>query len=266
MTALTVVHDLDSHVVVRDGDVELLRYTYVPDSPLLESPKPYLHPLRTRAGHLVSLFRPHDHVWHKGIAWSLPVVGEENFWGGPTYVHGQFYVQLPNNGTQQHVGAVEASITDGVVELAHDLEWITEGGARIITERRRISARVLTEGAWALTFDTALTNASGQPIADHKGSRERRLRRAVLAGPAIVHQWHAGRAGWCERRRRGARTATRMAGLSRQARSCGCGLARAHGRRGGEPSSPAAVVRAVGGVRRPQPRSVLQRRVDDPAW
>ncbi len=40
------------------------------------------------AGDTVPLFRPHDHVWHKGIAWSLPHVGEHNFWGGPTYVHG----------------------------------------------------------------------------------------------------------------------------------------------------------------------------------
>ena len=48
-------------------------------------PKPYLHPVRTLAGELVTAFRPHDHVWHKGIAWSLPHVGEHNFWGGPTF-------------------------------------------------------------------------------------------------------------------------------------------------------------------------------------
>ncbi|MBB5778859.1 hypothetical protein HD596_005615 [Nonomuraea jabiensis] len=51
----------------------------------------------------MSLFRPHDHVWHKGIAWSLPHVGEHNFWGGPTYVHGRFYVQLDNNGSATHL-------------------------------------------------------------------------------------------------------------------------------------------------------------------
>ena len=50
----------------------------------------------------MSLFRPHDHVWHKGIAWSLPHVGEHNFWGGPTYVHGSSYVQLDNNGSAVH--------------------------------------------------------------------------------------------------------------------------------------------------------------------
>ena len=98
--SLAVHDDGDGAITVRAGDVELFRYVYIPDDcPQLESPKPYLHPIRTRAGHLVSLFRPHDHVWHKGIAWSLPWSVSENFWGGPTYVHGQFYVQLPNDGS-----------------------------------------------------------------------------------------------------------------------------------------------------------------------
>ncbi|MCR2783473.1 MULTISPECIES: PmoA family protein [unclassified Microbacterium] len=163
---LEIDHDDATAFAVRDGDVELLRYTYVPDSPQLESPKPYLHPLRTRSGHVVSLYRPHDHVWHKGIAWSLPVVGEENFWGGPTYVHGQFYVQLPNDGTQAH-RAIEASGVgdDGVAAFAHDLEWITEAGIRLFTERRTITTRILDDDAWALTFQTTMTNVSDADIA-----------------------------------------------------------------------------------------------------
>ena len=79
----------------------LAEYVHRPTDVQLESPRPYLSPIRTCGGELVSLFRPHDHVWHKGIAWSLPVVGDENFWGGPTFVSGQGYVQLPNNGTQR---------------------------------------------------------------------------------------------------------------------------------------------------------------------
>ncbi|GAA2687071.1 hypothetical protein GCM10010428_59580 [Actinosynnema pretiosum subsp. pretiosum] len=89
-------------MTVLAGDVELARYEYAPGTPQLESPKPFLHPVRTRGGRLVSLFRPHDHVWHKGIAWSLPHVGEHNFWGGPTYLRGRGYAQLDNNGAQVH--------------------------------------------------------------------------------------------------------------------------------------------------------------------
>jgi hypothetical protein len=164
MSELTVVHQLGSHVSVRDGEVELFRYTYRPESPVLESPKPYLHPIRTRAGHVVSLYRPHDHVWHKGIAWALPVVDDENFWGGPTYVHGQFYVQLPNNGEQKHVGAIHLSADDGTAALAHDLHWVTESGQRLFDEHREVAARVLDDQSWALTFTTELTNVTQTPV------------------------------------------------------------------------------------------------------
>lgn len=153
----------DTAFTVRDGDVDLFRYVFVPDTPQLESPKPYLDPIRTRAGRVVSLFRPWDHVWHKGLAWSLPVVDAENFWGGPTYVHGHGYVQLPNDGTQAHLAVVATEAGD-LARFAHDLEWITEDGRRLFTERRELTARVLDDAAWALTFATALTNVTDAPI------------------------------------------------------------------------------------------------------
>jgi hypothetical protein len=154
----------DGQVVVSDGDVDLFRYVIVPDSPQLESPKPYLDPIRTRAGRVVSLFRPWDHVWHKGIAWSLPVVDDENFWGGPTYVHGQGYLQLPNDGTQGHVDTTSAVVEGDVATLAHDLEWTSESGRRMFTEHRTLTARVLDDTAWALTFETAMTNVTDATI------------------------------------------------------------------------------------------------------
>src|SRR6188472_3381039 len=89
-------------LLMRAGDAVLAEYVFRPDHPTFESPRPYLSPIRTPGGELVSLYRPHDHVWHKGIAWSLPVVGDENFWGGPTFVRGQGYLQLANNGSQVH--------------------------------------------------------------------------------------------------------------------------------------------------------------------
>ncbi|KQO97044.1 PmoA family protein [Leifsonia sp. Leaf264] len=161
--SITVTHELDSHVVIRDGDVELARYTYRPDTVQLESPKPYLHPLRTRSGDPVTLFRPHDHVWHKGIAWSLPHVGEENFWGGPTYVHGQFYVQLENNGRAEHERMTELVATADAATIAHRLRWVTQGGQQIIEEDRRISAH-LVDDAWVLVFETVMRNTSEATI------------------------------------------------------------------------------------------------------
>ncbi|WP_203581958.1 PmoA family protein [Microbacterium hibisci] len=164
MSALRITHDVGSSVTVRDGDVDLFTYVYQPTTAPLESPKPYLHPIRTRRGEVVSLFRPHDHVWHKGIAWALPVVNDENFWGGPTYVHGQFYVQLPNNGVQQHEGEVALAAGERAT-ISHELRWITETGEVLFAEERTLAAGTLSDDAWALVFDTRLRNVSEAPIA-----------------------------------------------------------------------------------------------------
>ncbi|TMR08586.1 hypothetical protein ETD86_47110 [Nonomuraea turkmeniaca] len=154
-------HALGRSVTVTAGDVELFSYIYRPDTPVLESPKPYVHPIRTLRGALVSLFRPHDHVWHKGIAWSLPHVGEHNFWGGPTYVHGKFYVQLENNGSATHREMTTLTAEGGRVEIGHTLGWTSQAGAPVIEERRTLAATVLDEATWALVFDTTMTNVSG---------------------------------------------------------------------------------------------------------
>ncbi|MDQ0963303.1 hypothetical protein QFZ66_007181 [Streptomyces sp. B4I13] len=165
MSTLDIRHDLGASVTVRDGDTELFCYVYRPDTVQLESPKPYVHPLRTRAGKVVSLFRPHDHVWHKGIAWSLPHVGEENFWGGPTYIHGRFYVQLANNGTQAHRRIAAMNRDADTATFAHDLDWITQSGTLFFTERRTLRAHLIAPDAWALTFETQMTNVSGTDVA-----------------------------------------------------------------------------------------------------
>ncbi|UAJ77798.1 PmoA family protein [Leifsonia sp. ZF2019] len=164
MTALRAVHEVGTAVAVLDGDVELFRYVYRPEHPQVESPRPYLHPLRTRSGALVSLYRPHDHVWHKGITWSLPVVEDENFWGGPTYVHGRGYTALPNNGSQRHRGDLRVTAEGDAVVLDHELDWVTQSGELWFAERRTLSATPVSDDAWALTFATALRNVRGAAI------------------------------------------------------------------------------------------------------
>src|SRR5688572_27300532 len=88
-------------LLLRNGDIVLAEYVYEPSESQLESPRPYAL-LRSSAGHDVTAYRPGDHVWHKGLSLALPNVGSHNFWGGPTYVDGEDYVQLPNNVSQVH--------------------------------------------------------------------------------------------------------------------------------------------------------------------
>lgn len=165
MAELGALHDVGRSLDVTAAGVVLARYVYVPDDPPLESPRPYLHPVRTRAGRTVTCYRPHDHVWHKGIAWSLPCVGPHNFWGGPTYVHGQGYVQLENDGSMDHEELLDLAVGADRVGLTHQLGWRTEQGERVVTEIRTLSA-VLPDrpDAWVLTFETAMTNVSASPL------------------------------------------------------------------------------------------------------
>ncbi|GIH02819.1 hypothetical protein Rhe02_08860 [Rhizocola hellebori] len=159
-----VDHALGRSVDVRAGDVPLFTYVYAPETARLESPKPYLHPIRTLAGDVVSLFRPHDHVWHKGIAWSLPHVGEHNFWGGPTYVHGSSYVQLENNGSAVHREMTGLSAASDRADVSHSLDWISQDGQKVIDEHRRLAAAVLDAASWVLIFETAMSNVSGATL------------------------------------------------------------------------------------------------------
>jgi hypothetical protein len=92
-------------------------------------------------------------------------VGEENFWGGPTYVHGQFYVQKDNNGSQAHRRFTEIDTEDGIVSLVHELDWITQSGQTWFAETRRIGAKVLSPESWFLSFTTELHNVSGHDVA-----------------------------------------------------------------------------------------------------
>lgn len=158
----TIVNEDDSAVRLIADDAELARYVYRPDTVQMESPKPYIHPLRTRAGRLASLFRPHDHVWHKGISLALPNAGPHNFWGGPTYTRrAGWYEQLPNNGTQAHVERLDAP--DG--SYAHALEWRAEGDeSTVFTEVRRLTTTILDDDAWSLRWETSLRNVSGETI------------------------------------------------------------------------------------------------------
>jgi hypothetical protein len=150
----------DDGVVItatHDG-VELCRYVYRPPEPPLESPRPYFHPVRTLTGDEVSIYRPHDHVWHKGISWSLPHVGPQNFWGGPTFVRDKGYVQLDNNGTTAH-----RSLTLSDDTVTETLDWLTSDGSLWFQEKRGIRLSLVDDG-WSLAFTTAMKNVSGKTI------------------------------------------------------------------------------------------------------
>jgi Methane oxygenase PmoA len=161
---MSAIHSLDGWVSARWRGTELFRYVYLPTEAGLESPRPHFHPVRTLSGDVVSLYRPHDHVWHKGIAWSLSNVGQANFWGGPTYTRDGGYRQLDNNGRMVHDGFDAVGVCDQVLRIDERLTWVTQQGETWIAETRHIRATALGPSAWRLSFATAMENLTGDVI------------------------------------------------------------------------------------------------------
>lgn len=163
---LTLIHEHGRSLQVRYEGRDLLRYVYAPWDPQFESPRPYFHPINTLGGRGVSMYRPHDHVWHKGLVWSLPNVGTENFWGGPTYNRGRGYEQLDNNGSMLHTGFESITATENRISVVENLDWVSQAGRLYAREQRSFSVALLPseQQAWVLTYGTRFTNESGQVL------------------------------------------------------------------------------------------------------
>ena len=145
-----LIHTLDSHIDLVHDDVTLFSYVYNSRAPALESPRPYFHPLRTLKGNIVSGFRPHDHRWHHGLSMTCANLSGHNFWGGPTYLRDEGYVQLDNNERQiaekitlDYFEREEHSTT----EFSHQTDW---GNSRMGDERT-IGCE-LSEDYWTLNL------------------------------------------------------------------------------------------------------------------
>ena len=178
------VSDLyQSHLDISAGGALLARYVYCPDAPRVESPKPYFEPVRTLAGDVVTVFRPHDHVWHKGVYLGLPYVADENLYGGPTYVDGQGYVFLDNNGSMRHEGFNVLDLRSSSFAFAENLGWFTHEGRRIADERREVTLDVpdLAGAVWFIRFSSSMTNCLEEPI--------------VLSSPTVRGRPQAGYGG-----------------------------------------------------------------------
>ncbi|AQU69788.1 DUF6807 family protein [Streptomyces niveus] len=135
-------------------------YVHRPRLPATLSPRPYLHPVRTLGGLVVTELRPADHAHHLGVSMAVPDVAGVNFWGGRTYVRDRGPVALDNHGVQEHTDWLE---TDTPGSRTQELSWTREG-RELLSERRTIRTHALSADAWALDFTSTLTNVSGADL------------------------------------------------------------------------------------------------------
>lgn len=156
-----LVHTLDPHVDLFHDDVTLFSYVYNSRVPAIESPRPYFHPLRTLKGNIVSGFRPHDHRWHHGLSLTCANLSGHNFWGGKTYVRGEGYVQLDNNGEQISASGPLAS-NENDLEF-HQFWHFAKDDFPSIIETRLIN-NTIRANHWILNVNFGLVNNREEPL------------------------------------------------------------------------------------------------------
>ncbi|RLP89605.1 PmoA family protein [Micromonospora sp. CV4] len=142
------------------GGTEVARYVLAPALDERHGPRPYLHPVRTLGGTVVTDALPADHVWHLGASLAVQDVNGSNLWGGRTYVRDVGYTWRDDHGVIAHTGEVER--TPG--RYAHDLQWRDRAGQVLLTERRWVAASMVAPDAWRLDLDTVLTAPADREV------------------------------------------------------------------------------------------------------
>ncbi|MDR6988079.1 putative dehydrogenase [Paenarthrobacter nitroguajacolicus] len=124
------------------------------------APRPYLHPVRTLRGIVVTDHIPEDHVWHLGAGIAIQDVDGINFWGGRTYTRAAgAYVWR-----QDHGRIVTKSADHGEGHRREQLDWIGPDGTPVLREQRQWRWAAVGNSVWQLTLDFTLESATGRPV------------------------------------------------------------------------------------------------------
>ncbi|WP_221029732.1 DUF6807 family protein [Actomonas aquatica] len=150
-------------VALTDGPV-LWHYQYQPDTPAAESPRPFIHPLYSIDGDVLTNWRPNDHPWHHGLSLTLTVVNDVNFWGGPSHRAADGYQWREDQGVQEHAGWVR-QLPGLLVETVLWRDPRQDG--RVLIEEERALATDASGDGWSLRWTSQLRNVSGEPLTCH---------------------------------------------------------------------------------------------------
>jgi len=159
MTSQTSAVEASESAKLRLGDSELATYHSGTVMPPGLSPRPYLHPVVTRAGSVVTAAEPADHLHHYGMSLAVPDVDGTSYWGGSTYVRGTGSTILANHGRQHRL----AFLAGGENTLTEQLEWRDPAGCPQLREVRTISWSTVDDSTWALDWQSVL-HAGPAPV------------------------------------------------------------------------------------------------------
>ena len=115
------------------------------------SRRPFLHPVATPAGHVLTRDAPDDHPWHHGLWFTIKFVDGDNFWE-----------EMAPYGVLRHQGPPTVErITGGVVAVRGELHWIRPDRETVaLVERRSLTHVPLGPDAYAIDLETTLVPAA----------------------------------------------------------------------------------------------------------
>jgi len=123
------------------------RWTYVHGA----RRRPFVHPLVTPAGHVLSVDAPDDHPWHHGLWFTIKFVNGENFWEEYDAYGVLRHVAPPKI---EHGGAAAGP---GGISLVGALRWVRpDRETVVIDEDRRLTHVPLDETAYAIDLETTI--------------------------------------------------------------------------------------------------------------
>lgn len=134
--------------VWHEGEVTVAdRWTYRYD----HRRHPHIHPLRTPAGHVLTIDGPDDHPWHHALWFAVKFVNGDNFWE-----------EMAPYGVQRHlddppVVAAAPSGEGGGVTIAGWLDWIAPDRTTVVLRERRLLTHVpIDETSYAIDISVEL--------------------------------------------------------------------------------------------------------------
>jgi hypothetical protein len=117
--------------------------------------RPFLHPVRTPAGVVVTRDAPDDHPWHHGLWFTIKYVNGDNYWE-----------EYDAYGVLRHDGPPTVTVDGGRVALSGLVRWIAPDRSTVVIEEQRALTHVpLGDDGYAIDLDTTLV-ASADSVLD----------------------------------------------------------------------------------------------------
>ena len=137
--------------------------------------RPFVHPLRTPAGHVLTVDAPDDHPWHHGLWFTIKFVNGENFWEEydeyGVLRHRRAARRRPRSATTTCCRSAATSTGSGPTARR---SWCANSG--------RWTHRRSTRRRYAIDFDTTLVAHDRRRARPHAVHHVGRLRRPGRSG------------------------------------------------------------------------------------